>query len=225
MQPNNRIAVIIPYYNALRYLKRCVGSLLIHSPSHLKICIIDNASEQHVSTVIEDDNIIKIRNKQNLGFTKAVNQGIERFPQSDIVLMNSDCEVTKNWLNPLIGCVYSGPRVALACPRHITARGDTSINRLTSPSPKKNKNGYRLMIWAGFTAVYIRRDALNDVGLLNEKLWHYSSDENWCRMATAKGWKILWQPDSKVKHIGAASYVELIRRDPKTAKKKVNPKI
>jgi len=223
LQDFSSICIVIPYYNALTYLNNAVNSIIETTNNSINILIVDNNSDKPFS--VKGRKIEVIRNVNNLGFTKAINQGIKLYRNCDIIPFNSDSIALPNWIENLYIAAYSRNKVALVCPRHIIGNGvkkNTAINNLTSPQPFYDKNGYRLMRWAGFTCVYIKRSALEDVGLLDEKYWHFSSDEEWCNRARMKNWSIIYCNTASVKHIGGVSYNILKKRSPKIVQNKID---
>lgn len=224
----NKVVVIIPYYEAWVELNEAVKSINEFTPIDVDLCIVDNASREPATFMRGKRKIKIIRNLKNEGFTKAVNQGMKLFRNHDVILFNNDCKATKDWYGPLIKAAYSNKDIGLVCPGHYIGGlkniNNSTINKSTSPKLFMNAEGFRLMEWAGFACVYIKREALKDVGYLNEKYWHYSSDEYWCRDARKKGWQIVYQPKSKVFHDSGVSYSKLKKLDPKTVQDKIDKK-
>jgi len=194
------------------------------------VLVIDNGSPLEAKKLIglfEEVDVQFIWNSENLGFTKAINQGIDAC-EGDIIPFNSDAVPRPGWFEPLREAAYCEDKIACVCPQHLLGndkRCNTSLNDLTTPEWPKYKtrpDGRVALYWAGFTCVYLRRDAINSVGKLDEQHWHYCSDEFWCRHATEKGWTILYESRSLVNHFGEASLRELVVHDIELAREKID---
>ena len=103
-QKNNRIAIVILNFNGLELLKKFLQSVVDFSDNKISsIYLIDNFStDNSVSYVKKQFPSIKIiKNEDNLGFSGGYNQGLKFIKSDYYILLNSDVEVTKNWLGPL----------------------------------------------------------------------------------------------------------------------------
>ena len=116
--------IIIPIYNAYDYVQKCIETVILHTDlkRHGLILINDKSSDTRIKPLLDDFkaqhstlNIKLIHNQSNLGFVKNVNLGLTTSTQ-DVVLLNSDTEVTSGWIDKLEACAYSKDCVATVTP-------------------------------------------------------------------------------------------------------------
>ena len=114
--------VIIPIYNAYDCLRPCIDSVLKYTDmnNNRLILINDKSTDGRVKSLLKEyengKNIILLENEKNLGFVGTVNRGMKYSKENDVLLLNSDTEVTKNWLEKMQRCAYSHDLVATVTP-------------------------------------------------------------------------------------------------------------
>jgi GT2 family glycosyltransferase len=221
-------------FNSLDYLKDCIDSIYSFPPdTSYDLIIADNASTDGTSRFIAGDHpgIILISNKENIGFAAANNQAIKTTDSKYILLINSDCEVYKDSIDKLIDYMDKNPRVAAAGPKIINSDGSVQYSCRSFPSffsaaahsvlvhiypnnPVSRKymmTGIRRdrpvsVDWVSGSCMMIRRKALEETGLLDEKYFMYVEDLDICYRIWKKGWEVHYVPDSEVlHHIGGSS--------------------
>ena len=106
------IDIIIPIYNAFEMTVQCINSILENTEKDsYRLILINDKSTNRINDYIkqfdgdENGNIV-INNETNLGFVKSANIGM-KISENDVILLNSDTEVTDNWLNKIkVACAY-----------------------------------------------------------------------------------------------------------------------
>lgn len=112
--------IIIPIYNAYDAVKECIKTVI--NNTNLKenrlILINDKSTDERILPLLNnfkeenaDKNIIVLANENNLGFVGTVNKGM-KYSDNDVLLLNSDTEVPRNWLENMKKCAYSGEKIA-----------------------------------------------------------------------------------------------------------------
>ena len=118
------IDIAIPIYNAYDYTVECIKSILKHTDlnTHTLILINDKSPDEKILPMLQkfveenkDKNIVLLDNEENLGFVKTVNKAM-KYSKNDIILLNSDTEVTKNWIEKIEKCAYSNEYIATVTP-------------------------------------------------------------------------------------------------------------
>jgi glycosyltransferase involved in cell wall biosynthesis len=116
------IDVIIPVYNAFADVVRCLDSVLRHTPTPARIVVIDDAStDPRIAPYVlqvqaqHSERVVFLQNAQNIGFVQTVNRGMA-LSTHDVVLLNSDTEVTPQWLERLSACADADPLTATVTP-------------------------------------------------------------------------------------------------------------
>ncbi|MFA5155647.1 MAG: glycosyltransferase [Patescibacteria group bacterium] len=117
--PAPKISVVIPNWNGERFLDTCLASLQSQSYQDFELIIVDNGSQDDSLSIVNhlypDAQII--RNEDNLGFSRAVNQGWERAAGLYVFLLNNDTELTPDCLEKLNDFLDRQPQAAVAAPK------------------------------------------------------------------------------------------------------------
>ena len=234
------VDVIIPVYRGLAQTRRCVESVLADRvrPAGRVIVVDDRSPEPKLSgwlgELAADGYVELIRNRRNRGFVASANIGIEAAGANDVVLLNSDTEVPNGWLARLAGHAYAGPRIASVSPfsNHATICGYPRIEgsppafglgvaELDAACQAANAGrSVELPTTVGF-CMYIRRAALNEVGLFDADTFGrgYGEENDFCLRASERGWRHLLACDTFVYHEGAVSFGTQASRAEKQAVK------
>lgn len=180
--------VIIPIYNAYDCLSPCIDSVIKNTDlSHDRIILIDDKSpDERVLPLLEKysngKNIILLKNDENLGFVGTVNKGM-KYSKNDVLLLNSDTEVSKDWLEKIKKCAYSEKKIATVTPLSNNAtlvsvpvgltRNDLpsnmSFDEYSDLIDKTAYNSNQQLPTAHGFCMYIRREALNVAGFFDEE--------------------------------------------------------
>jgi O-antigen biosynthesis protein len=117
-----RCTVIIPVYNAFAETLLCIRSVLQSTRPPYRVLVVDDASPQgELASFLPGDmlrhpQLTLCRNRQNLGFVKTCNWAMRQAAPDDVVLLNSDTEVTSGWLERLKRAAYSRPEIGSVTP-------------------------------------------------------------------------------------------------------------
>src|SRR3954469_12907219 len=96
-----RVAVVILNFNGVYFLEKFLPTIIQHSQPHT-VYLVDNASTDSSVSYVEQHfpQVKVIRNTGNYGYAKGYNLGLEHISADYFVLLNSDVEVTENWIEP-----------------------------------------------------------------------------------------------------------------------------
>lgn len=225
------VEVIVPVYGNLPMVRRCLASLLAsRCTTGWHLTVIDDASADEdvaswlTALATTHPAITAVRQARNQGFVRTVNLGMRMAGRRDVVLLNSDAEVAGDWLDRLRRAAWSGARVASVTPFSNNAT-ICSWPRFCEDNPLPPGHDTESLHEA-FAAVnagasvqiptavgfcmYIRRDALDEVGAFDEASFGagYGEENDWCMRATQRGWQHLHALDVFVRHEGGASFSE-----------------
>jgi GT2 family glycosyltransferase len=223
------ISVVIVGWNAKHYLELCLESLAEAPPRRtMEILVVDNASTDGSVEMIEArfPRVKLIRSPENLGFAKGNNVAIRQCQGRYIALVNPDVIVLPGCLDALADFLDQNPKVGNVGPRVFNPdmtqqstcrRFPTLWNNFCSATALASAfKGSRLFagehMWffrhdrtlavdvlVGCFSM-IRREAFEAVGLLDEDLFMYGDDVDWCRRCWNAGWQVVFFPGARAIH-------------------------
>jgi GT2 family glycosyltransferase len=223
------ISVVIVGWNAKRYLELCLDSLAKAPPRRsMEVFVVDNASSDGSVEMIETKFpwVKLIKSPENLGFSKGNNVAIRQCRGRYIALVNPDVIVFPGCLDALADFLDQNPKVGNVGPRVLNPdmsmqstcrRFPTLWNNFCSATglSTRFKNS---RFFAGEHMFYfphdrilavdvivgcfsmIRRETFDQVGLLDEGLFMYGDDVDWCRRARNAGWQVVFYPGGQAIH-------------------------
>jgi GT2 family glycosyltransferase len=223
------ISVVIVGWNASHYLELCLDSLAKAPPRRsTEVLVVDNASRDDSVQMIETKFpwVKLIKSQENLGFSKGNNVAIRQAQGRYVALVNPDVIVFPGCLDALADFLDQNPKVGNVGPRVLNPdmsmqstcrRFPTLWNNFCSSSGLSSK--FRnSRFFAGEHMLYfphdrtlavdvivgcfsfIRREAFDQVGLLDEGLFMYGDDVDWCRRARNAGWQVVFYPGGQAIH-------------------------
>lgn len=227
-----KISFCIVNLNAKEVLKECLISINNSmSGEEYEIIITDNNSTDGSQKMINslDRNIHIIQNKNNEGYTSAINKSILKSKGKYIVVLNPDTILKYKSIVILIESLKKNKYIGIVGPKVINEDGtfQKSCRRgLAEPkavfsyflglsskfSKNKNFTGYHLnhldenvpneVFGVSGSCMVIKREVIKDIGYFDERYFAYQEDSDYCLMAINKGWKILYNPNVQVLHKG-----------------------
>lgn len=228
------VSVVIANWNAKCHLLNALRSIEAGDGSvSLETIVVDNASSDGSPDAVQQQfpRASVIRNRENLGFARATNIGLVQASGRYVCLMNSDALVRPATLGRLVRFMDARPDVGLAGPRVLYPDGSLhptcrmfpgflnslsrafAIHRLFPDSPRFG--GELMTCWPHDTERSVdvvsgcfcvaRREAVTDVGPLDERFFFSCEDVDWSRRFHAAGWDVRFCPDAEAVHVRAAS--------------------
>lgn len=117
------VDIIVPIYNAFEDLQICLDSIYKNTDlqGNRLILINDNSPDERIKPYLDKQsethgNVIVIHNGSNKGFSANINLGMAQSQDNDVILLNSDTVVTRNWVEKMTACAYSDPAVGTVTP-------------------------------------------------------------------------------------------------------------
>lgn len=215
IKDNDIIAsVIIPTLNPDERLSNCISFLEKQSEKRFEVIIINNGSNYNFLSLnhnIEHFSVIK--NQTNLGFAKAVNQGIHVSKGKYVVLLNDDAYPVENWLDSLIKTAKSDKKIGLvtsklrfnAPPYLIQNTGFCIhnkyflVSRDSGKSESLAKDGSEVYAPCG-AALLIKKKFIEDVGLFDVDFFAYGEDIDIGIRGHIRDWKCIYSDSAEVFH-------------------------
>lgn len=224
----NSCTIIMPVFNAFPEAIACLESVVRCTEPPCRLLVLDDASTTGElaaalpPAVRQWPGLTVLRNETNLGFVRTCNRGMREAGGDDVVLLNSDTLVTPGWLRKLREAAASRPRVATVTPLSNNATvasvplflednalpaGYTVDEFAALVEQATHRERPLLPTCVGF-CVYIRREALAEVGLFNEDKFGrgYGEENDFSCRAQARGFADLLDDATFIFHRGQCSF-------------------
>jgi GT2 family glycosyltransferase len=224
-----KLSIVILNWNGSAHLKHFLPSVVTHSNfDWVEIVVADNGSTDDSCALIEREfpTIKLIRLTENYGFAAGYNFALQDNNADYILLLNSDVEVTKNWLNPLVALMDQDPQIgacqpkilSLQSPNHFEYAGASGgfIDRLGYPFCRGRiinhqeedlgqYNDSTEIFWASGAALLIRGSLWHEAKGFDPNFWAHMEEIDFCWRIKNLGYKIKIEPASTVYHLGGGS--------------------
>ena len=222
-----KFALVILNWNGQKLLETFLPFVVKYADGH-KIYVIDNASTDSsisfLETYFPDVNCIKL--KQNLGYAGGYNEGLKQIDSDIYCLLNSDIEVTKNWLKPISDIFKNNENTTIVQPKILdyhhknrfeyAGAGGGFIDQLGYPfcrgrvfdtleEDQGQYNDQKDVFWASGACLFIRANAFKELQGFDSKFFAHMEEIDLCWRAQNKGMIVTYTGMSTVYHIGAAS--------------------
>ena len=223
-----RVSIVIVSWNALPLLQQCLPSVVATAYPNLEIVLADNASTDGSAEWVRDafPEVKIVRHPENWLFCRGNNAAIPHTTGKYVMLLNNDVEVPPDWLGPLVRTMENEPDVAAAQPKllqyddrdcfeyagaaggHLDALGYPFTRGRIFDTMEPDTGQYddaRNIFWATGAAILLRRSALDEVGLLDERFEMHMEEIDLCWRLQRAGYRIRVEPESTAYHIGGGS--------------------
>jgi len=227
------IAAIIINYKSREALARCLDALA-SSPEEIERVVVDNDSRDGSLEMLAAryPKVRVIANAANAGYSRAVNQGISATRTPLVLVMNPDCRLEPGAARTLAAYLEQHPRTAIVGPQLRGTNGEVELSGRSFPSPSAflfnrysvltrlfpdnpwsrhyllsdwDRTTEREVDWLSGSCLMVRREAIDQVGGMDEQFFMFNEDVDWCRRMKLAGWAVAYQPAAVAVHeIGAS---------------------
>lgn len=224
------VDIIVPIYNAYEYTEECIKSVIKHTDlkTHTLILINDKSPDEKILPMLQkyqtenaEVNIVVLDNEENMGFVKTVNKGMQ-YSNEDVILLNSDTEVTKNWVEKIQTCAYSNPYIATVTP--LTNNGTIcsvpnfgidnelpahmTLEEYAEMIEKVSKKRYPELTTGNGFCMFIKREVIAELGLFDDETFGkgYGEENDFCYRALDYGYSHVLCDDTFIYHKGTQSF-------------------
>jgi len=228
--------IIIVNWNTKEFLLPCLRSIIEGGQgTGWEVIVVDNGSRdgsrEEVKKVFPSAHLIE--NEKNFGFAKAANQGLQKASGRFVLLLNPDTQVKNGAIERLVSFMDAHSDVGVAGAQLLNADGSKQNSIANFPSlgtellnksllrwlfPKKfpgKERNYSEPIEVDSVigaCMMVRRDALDQVGLLDEDYFLFLEETDWCYRMKKAGWKIYHIPQAEIYHFQGKSAEEVKKR-------------
>lgn len=226
--PTRHAQAILVSYNTREQLRDCLAALLDEQPG--SIVVVDNNSSDGSADMVETEfpTVTVIRNHENVGFARAVNQALRGASAPFVLLLNPDAVMAPGSLRLLTDHLLANANVGAVGPamKHPDGRlrvlpagrqptlwrvftHATGLSRLGGFSSAFDGWQHRAGVhdraplaveWATGGCLLLRTDAVREVGVLSERWFLYAEDLEFCKRLTDGGWRVMHLPSAVVNH-------------------------
>jgi len=227
---DKRIAVVILNWNGAKLLEQFLPSIIAYS-DEAKIYVADNASVDNSIAVIKEKfpTITIIQNEGNYGFAKGYNLALEQVEEEYYALVNSDIEVTKNWLAPMLNIFDTEANVGIIQPKILDYKNKEYFEyagaaggfidqygypycrgRIFETIEKDNSqyNDELEIFWASGACFFIRKEVYQKLNGFDDDFFAHQEEIDLCWRAFNMGYKVKYTSKSVVYHVGGATLNE-----------------
>lgn len=229
------LLIVIINYKTAKMVIDCLQTVLPQLAPGQAVVVVDNFSNDGSAEEIEQwlntnniEHVTLIKSPVNTGFSGGNNIGIRSRSADHYLLLNSDTLLREGALSALLATARNNPKAGLVSPRLEWPDGKPQISCFRYHSPfselinaaasgpvTRLLNRWNVPIdvsqapttpeWTSFACVLIKKQVIEDVGLMDEGYFLYYEDADYCRTARNIGWEIVNNPDAHVVHLRGGS--------------------
>ncbi len=225
---NPKVAVVVLNFNTQPFLARFLPTLLATDYDNMELVVVDNGSKDDsvnfLKTAFPEVKLIALN--QNFGFAGGYNRALSQIDADYFVLLNSDVEVSKNWLNPLVQLAESDPKIGAIQPKILDFSNKTRFEYAGGSGGYIDKYGYPFcrgrwfnkleedqgqyddvceIFWATGACFFINAKFWREMEGLDEDFFAHMEEIDLCWRLKNSGYKNMVCPQSEVYHIGGGT--------------------
>ena len=225
----NKTSIVILNWNGLEFLKMFIGKIVKYSQNpETSIVVADNGStDESLNWLSENHNEVKIiKLDKNYGFAGGYNRALSQIDSRYYVLINSDIEVTENWLQPLVSYMDDNLDVASCQPKILSFHNKEYFEYAGAAGGFIDKYGYPYcrgrifdaiekdygqynsvsdVFWSSGACMIVRSEAWNKCGGFDDFFFAHMEEIDLCWRFQNAGLRVCCIPDSIVYHIGGGA--------------------
>lgn len=224
------LTFVIVNYNTRQLLRECLESIGSCLPPQSEVIVVDNASSDGSADMVRQEFplVRLIANTQNLGFPKAVNQGLRAGQGRYLFILNADIRIKDGAVSTLFHYMEEHPSVGIAAPLNVTLQDSPLLTvhhdvtlareilrnllfadiwryRLQGANLVKQYTSPVAVEWITGAALFVRQDIPLTVGYLDENVFMYGEEYDWQLRTRKAGWEVHLVPGARVVHHKSAS--------------------
>jgi N-acetylglucosaminyl-diphospho-decaprenol L-rhamnosyltransferase len=222
------VSVVVVTYNALLDIEQCLRSV----DGHETVVVDHGSTDGTLDLVRERFPAVRLVEQPNLGLAAGWNRGIRETAGSYVLFLNADAWADRDGVERLAAFADDHPEAAVVGPRLVNPDGSLQPSVRGFPTLWRLATEYFFLRWlaprstvvnafyaAGFAhdrvreaefvmgaVMLVRREAIGQVGALDEDFFLFSEETDWCYRFHQAGWKVLFFPGAEFVHVGGASH-------------------
>ena len=222
-----KTAVVVLNWNGKAWLEKFLAILVKHS-QEATVFVADNASTDDSVYFVKSNfpSVKIIINASNGGYAKGYNDALKQIDAEYFVLINSDIEVTEDWLSPIIDLMDSDNKIAACQPKVLDYNNRSKFEYAGASGGFIDNLGYPFcrgrifddierdngqyndaieVFWATGACLFVRASHYNEVGGLDEDFFAHQEEIDLCWRLKNKGYKVMVEPKSVIYHVGGGT--------------------
>ncbi len=223
-----KVAVVILNWNGKNFLEKFLPSVFAYNSSYSEVFVADNASTDNSVFFLKNKypQIKIIQNVSNGGFAKGYNDALKFVDAEYYVLLNSDVEVTPNWIDSVVQLMDSDKSIAACQPKiksfdnknmfEYAGAAGGFIDKYGYPfcrgrildsieEDKGQYNDVREVFWATGACLFVRSECYHKVNGFDEDFFAHMEEIDLCWRLKNIGYKVMYCPNSTVYHVGGGT--------------------
>lgn len=223
-----KAAIVILNWNGRKFLQEFLPLVLSNSGNSAEVIVADNASTDDSVAWMQAHypNVRLILNKENGGFAQGYNDALKQVDAEYYILLNSDIEVTPNWVDPVLRMMDADPSIGACQPKlrsfyerekfEYAGAAGGFIDRYGYPfcrgriffELEKDDGQYDdpcEIFWATGACMFVRAELYHQLGGLDADFFAHMEEIDFCWRLKSAGYKIMYCPQSVVYHIGGGT--------------------
>ena len=225
---SGKVAVVILNFNTRSFLEKFLPSVCASEYDNLEIVVADNASSDDSRAYVRSEfpQITLIELDQNYGFTGGYNRALRQVEAEYYILLNSDVEVDRNWIKPMVEMAEKQPEIAAIQPKLLAWHQKEAFEYAGASGGYIDRYGFPFcrgrifenlehdngqyndpvrVFWASGAALFIRSEAYHAIGGLDEDFFAHMEEIDLCWRLQNAGSEVWICPQSVVYHVGGGT--------------------
>jgi GT2 family glycosyltransferase len=233
------VDIILPVFNALEDLQRCMESLFQKQTYPFNLIVIDDASDEETQSYLleasKERGFHLIRHEENRRFTHSINSGLAVSGADYVILLNSDTIVTHRWIEKIIACFESSESIGVvgvlsnaaswqSIPQRSAKEGGWMVNQLPQNYSTQSmgvlvevssRREYPLVPSVNGFCYSIKREVIERVGVFDTDYFPtgYGEEDDYSIRVKEAGYDIAIADDTYIYHAKSKSYTHAIREE------------
>jgi GT2 family glycosyltransferase len=226
-----KTAIVILNWNGKKLLEQFLPSIVKFSSDEAEIYVADNASEDTSISYIQHHfpSVKIVKNTENGGYAKGYNDALQKINADIYCLINSDVEVTQNWLNPILSVFNTDENTAIIQPKILSFKDKTNFEYAGAAGGfidlygypycrgrvfndiEKDRNQFNdisEIFWASGACFFIRSKVYHQLNGFDEDYFAHQEEIDLCWRTQNIGYRVKYVGNSTVFHVGGATLKE-----------------
>ncbi len=226
-----KTAIVILNWNGQKLLEQFLPSIVNFSENEAEIYVADNASTDNSIAFVKDNfpTVKIIKNAVNGGYAKGYNDALQNINADIYCLLNSDVEVTQNWLSPILDVFKADEKTAIIQPKILDYKDKSKFEYAGAAggfidlygypycrgrvfnhleTDKNQFNDITEIFWASGACLFIRSTIYHKIGGFDEDYFAHQEEIDLCWRTQNIGYQVKYVGTSSVFHVGGATLQE-----------------